>query len=88
MNKLPIYTDLFIDAVIFYISHIDILLSHKQLHAQPYSSNVLTIRGLEEQHTPSIKLLETKFRLPKTALKNTFKTIKTIVIQFAIQFHH
>jgi len=34
-------------------------------------------------HTPSIKLLEIKFKLPKTALKNTFKTTNTIAIQFA-----
>src|SRR5579875_981284 len=34
-------------------------------------------------HTPSMKLLETKFKLSKTAIKHTFKEINTIAIQHA-----
>jgi len=34
-------------------------------------------------HTPSIKLLETKFKLSETALKHTFEAINTIAIQYA-----
>jgi len=34
-------------------------------------------------HTFSMKLLETKFELPKSALKHTFKIINTIAIQYA-----
>jgi hypothetical protein len=34
-------------------------------------------------HTPSIKLLETNFKIPEIAIKNTFKEINTIAIQHA-----
>jgi len=41
---------------------------------------VITVGARGTTHIPSIKLLENKFKLFKTTLKNTFKTINTIAI--------
>jgi hypothetical protein len=34
-------------------------------------------------HTPSMELLETNLKLPKTTIKHTFKEINTVAIQHA-----
>jgi hypothetical protein len=34
-------------------------------------------------HIPSMKALETKFKLPTTKIKNTFRQINIIAIQYA-----
>jgi len=44
---------------------------------------VITPGARGTTHTPSIKLLETKFKIPESALKHTFKAINTTVIQYA-----
>jgi len=44
---------------------------------------VITTGARGTTYTLSIKLLATKFKLPEATLKNIFKTINTIAIQFA-----
>ena len=44
---------------------------------------VITAGARGTTHTPSIKLLETNFKISEAAIKNTFKAINTIVIQHA-----
>ena len=44
---------------------------------------VITAGARGTTHSPSIKLLETNFKIPETAIKNTFKEINTIAIQHA-----
>jgi len=44
---------------------------------------VITTGARGTTHTPSIKFIETKLKLPKTALTHTFKAFNTIAIQHA-----
>jgi hypothetical protein len=44
---------------------------------------VITAGARGTTHTPSIKILETNFKIPETNIKHTFKEINTIAIQHA-----
>src|SRR5579875_1316304 len=44
---------------------------------------VITAGARGTTHSPSMKILETKFNISETSIKNTFKSINTIAIQYA-----
>jgi len=44
---------------------------------------VLTAGARGTTYTPSIKLLEKRLKIPESSIKNTFKKINTISIQYA-----
>jgi len=48
--------------------------------AENFSNVVIIARAKGTTHTPSIKLLETIYKLHETALKHIFRTINTIAI--------
>ena len=45
---------------------------------------VITAGARATTHIPSMKLLEDKFKLPMPSIRNTFKNINTISIQYAM----
>ena len=45
---------------------------------------VITAGARAASHTPSMKILEDKLQLPMQAIRNTFKNINTIAIQYAM----
>jgi hypothetical protein len=45
---------------------------------------VITTCATAATHTPSMKILKDKFKLPMSAIRNTFKNINTIAIQYAM----
>jgi hypothetical protein len=45
---------------------------------------VITAGSRAAAHIPSMKILEDKFKLPMSTIRNTFKNINTIAIQYAI----
>ena len=45
---------------------------------------VITAGARAATHIPAMKLLEDKFKLPMTSIRNTFKNINTIAIQYAM----
>ena len=45
---------------------------------------VITAGARAATHIPSMKLLEDKFKLPMPSIRNTFKNINTIAIQYAM----
>ena len=45
---------------------------------------VITTGARATTHIPSMKLLETNFKIPMPTIKNTFKNINTIAIQYAM----
>jgi hypothetical protein len=45
---------------------------------------VITAGARAASHIPSMKLLEDKFHLPMPSIRNTFKNINTIAIQYAM----
>jgi hypothetical protein len=45
---------------------------------------VITVGAIATAHIPSMKALETNFKIPMATIKNTFKNINTIAIQYAM----
>ena len=45
---------------------------------------VITAGARATAHIPSMKVLETNFKMPMVTIKNTFKNINTIAIQYAM----
>src|SRR6202049_690299 len=45
---------------------------------------VITARARATTHIPSMKILENNLRIPMVTIKNTFKNINTIAIQYAM----
>jgi hypothetical protein len=45
---------------------------------------VITTHARAATHTPSMKIFKDKFKLPMPAIRNTFKNINTIAIQYAM----
>ena len=45
---------------------------------------VITAGSRATAHIPSMKILETNFKMPMVTIKNTFKNIITIAIQYVM----